>query len=51
MPGSKIVNAAVDKHGLSNFAFVVLEFVDNQKDLILSREQYYIDLLLPLEGL
>lgn len=46
--GSKLVNAAVEKYGVSNFAFVVLEYVPNQKDIILLREQYYIDLLLPV---
>lgn len=46
--GSKIVNAAVDKYGLENFAFVILEYVINEKDTILSREQYYINLLLPV---
>lgn len=46
--GSKIVNSAVDKYGLQNFAFVILEYVSNEKDSILSTEQYYIDLLLPV---
>lgn len=45
--GSKIVCAAVKKYGLENFAFVVLETVENEKDIIISREQYYIDTLKP----
>lgn len=46
--GSKIVKNAVIKYGIENFAFVVLEYVDNNKNLILEREQYYIDLLQPV---
>ena len=45
--GSKIVNKAVMKYGIDNFAFVILEYVKNEKVLILEREQYYIDLLKP----
>lgn len=46
--GSKIVQNAVAKYGITNFAFVVLEFLENKKELILSREQYYIDYLQPV---
>ncbi len=35
-----------NKYGLSNFAFTILEFVDDINDL-LKREQYYIDNLKP----
>lgn len=45
--GSKLVNLAVKKYGQENFAFVVLENTENRKDLILEREQYYINLLDP----
>ena len=35
-----------NKYGLSKFAFTILEFVED-KDKLLEREQYYIDLLKP----
>jgi hypothetical protein len=45
--GSKLVNLAVKKYGLQNFAFVVIETAINGKDRaeILSIEQKYINLL------
>lgn len=46
--GSKIVNYAVDRYGIDNFAFVVLEHVHNEKSIILEKEQYYIDILIPI---
>lgn len=46
--GSQIVKKALLKYGISNFAFVVLETLENNKELILSKEQYYIDLLQPV---
>jgi group I intron endonuclease len=47
--GSKLVNHAVKKYGLENFAFVVIETTINDKNRIeiLSIEQKYIDLLSP----
>jgi len=47
--GSIRVNRAVKKHGLENFAFVVIETTSNGKNVteILKMEQKYIDTLLP----
>ena len=49
--GSKIVNKAVLKYGLNNFAFIVLETVPdslrNDKKAILNLEQKYLDQLNP----
>jgi hypothetical protein len=47
--GSIRVNRAVKKHGLQNFAFVVIETTPNGKNVteILKLEQKYIDTLLP----
>ena len=43
--GSIRVNRAVKKHGLKNFAFVVIETIPNGKNVteILKMEQKYID--------
>lgn len=48
--GSIRVNRAVKKHGLENFAFVVIETTSNGKNVteILKMEQKYIDTLLPV---
>lgn len=47
--GSLRVNRAVKKHGLKNFAFIVVETTTNVKNVaeILKIEQKYIDTLLP----
>jgi hypothetical protein len=47
--GSILVNRAVKKHGLKNFAFVVIETTPDGKNVteILKMEQKYIDTLLP----
>lgn len=52
LQGSKLVAAAVQKYGLSNFAFVVLDTVPNvvtseDNKTLLAMEDYYIQLLLP----
>lgn len=50
--GSVLVNKAVEKYGISNFAFIVIETVPadklNCKDTLLSMEQKFIDLLKPV---
>ena len=43
---SIILQRAVNKYGIGNFNFIILENCD--KDLLLKREQYYLDILQPL---
>lgn len=51
--GSTIVNSAINKYGINNFAFVVVKIIPTNnntimfKEALLSLEQYYINLLLP----
>ena len=49
--GSKLVNRAVKKYGIQNFAFIVIEtvFVDKlqSKKILLTLEKKYMDLLKP----
>ena len=47
--GSLLVKSAVKKHGLNNFAFVVIETTVEvkNKNIILGLEQKYLDLLRP----
>lgn len=46
--GNKFIKKAVIKYGICNFAFVVLEIVEsNNKIILISKEQYYFDLLKP----
>jgi hypothetical protein len=45
--GSKIVQALVLKHGQAEFAFIVLEQIESNKEIILAREQFYLDTLNP----
>lgn len=52
LTGSSLVAAAVEKYGLENFAFIVVDTVNNvvtQEDnkILLEMEDYYINLLMP----
>jgi group I intron endonuclease len=44
---SMAICRALLKYGYSNFSLEILEYCDKDKALILSREQYYLDLLKP----
>lgn len=50
--GSVLVNRAINKYGIKNFAFIVVEVVPEEytlnKDYILKLEQKYLDQLLPI---
>jgi group I intron endonuclease len=42
------ISRALIKYGYSNFRLDILEYCDNSKNILLEREQYYIDLLKPV---
>jgi group I intron endonuclease len=43
--GKSIIYSSLLKHGLSNFKLEILEYCEKEK--VVSREQYYLDLLKP----
>jgi group I intron endonuclease len=43
--GNSIINSALLKYGYSNFSFEILEYCE--KNIVLEREQYYLDTLNP----
>lgn len=46
MKNTTVISKALIKYGYSNFKFEILEYCD--KDVLLEREQYYLDLLNPI---
>src|SRR5882672_2069036 len=46
-PTRSIFYAAIQKYGIENFTFLVLEECETTKAALLEREQFYIDLLEP----
>ncbi len=43
--GASLINRALLKYGYSNFSFSILEYCD--KEMVIKREQYFIDLIKP----
>jgi len=42
-----LIYKAILAHGYSNFSLEILEYCEPDKNIILEREQYYLDLLKP----